>query len=83
MGAAVRGDVDAVARLVVDAFGPVRPLDEAVSVAAARRRAKHPNLRLPDALVLATADVDAAARVLTGDRRWQSLDERVEVVGPR
>lgn len=83
MGAASRGDLDDILRLATDAFGPVRPLDEEVAVAAARRRARHPRLRLPDALVLATADVEDADTVLTGDRRWAALDHRVVIVGDR
>ncbi|WP_322761122.1 hypothetical protein [Frankia sp. Cr2] len=54
-------------------------MDEAVAVAAALRRARHQSLRLPDALVFA-ADVVGAETILTGDKRWQSLDDRVEVV---
>ncbi|WP_380168138.1 PIN domain-containing protein [Jannaschia sp. R86511] len=80
VGAVADEDVDRVRTLVLDAFGPVRPLDERVAVAAAARRARHPGLRLPDALVLATADVDDADAVLTGDRRWPPLDERVRLV---
>lgn len=66
--------------LAVAAFGSPRPVDEAVAVAAALRRAKHQSLRLPDALVLATADVAGAQVVLTGDKRWRGLDPRVELV---
>lgn len=80
VGAANRGDLDKVRQNVVGAFGPVRVLDEAVAVAAAVRRSRHPSLRLPDALVLATADVVGAEAVLTGDRRWGALDERVVVL---
>lgn len=67
---------------VIAAFGPPVPLDEAVAVAAAKWRARHRFLRLPDALVLATADVVHAETVLAGDRQWQRLDPRVELVSP-
>lgn len=80
VGAATRGDLDTVRHRVLTAFGPVRVLDEAVAVAATSRRSRYPSLRLPDALVLATADVVTADVVLTGDRRWSGLDERVVVV---
>jgi hypothetical protein len=30
--------------------------------------------------VLATADIVGAETILTGDKRWQGLDSRVEVV---
>jgi PIN domain nuclease of toxin-antitoxin system len=49
-------------------------------VAAARRRARHQALRLPDALV-ATADAAAADVVLTGNKQWAALDRRVSVIG--
>lgn len=63
-----------------DAFGPPRVLDGEVAVKAAELRARHRGLRLPDALVLATAEVDGAERVLTADKGWSSVDRRVEVV---
>jgi PIN domain nuclease of toxin-antitoxin system len=50
---------------------------------AARRRARHRSLRLPDALVLATADVAAADVVLTGGKRWADMDPRIEVIPDR
>lgn len=43
---------------------------EDVAVAAARIRAAHPSLKLPDALVVATAQVTDADYLLTTDRRW-------------
>jgi PIN domain nuclease of toxin-antitoxin system len=57
-----------------------RPVDREVAVATARLRALHPALRLPDALVLATAEVDDAD-VLTADRRWSAYSARVTVLG--
>jgi hypothetical protein len=47
---------------IVAAFGPSVALDEPVAVSAARRRARHRSLRLPDAVVLATAEVLDARR---------------------
>jgi predicted nucleic acid-binding protein len=61
-------------------FGPPRPVDSAVALAAARLRAGHRALRLPDALVLATAQVDAADVILTSDRSWRRIDARVQVI---
>lgn len=80
VGAARSGTTEDVRRRTIDAFGPIRALDEDIAVAAALRRSTHPSLRLPDALVLATADVEQAARVLTGDRRWRDLDPRVRII---
>jgi hypothetical protein len=84
VGAARQGDgeLDRRRRQVTGVFGPPVPLDEPVAVAAARLRARHRFLRLPDALVLATADVVDAGTVLAGDRQWPRLDPRVELVGP-
>jgi predicted nucleic acid-binding protein len=65
---------------IVAAFGPPVALDESVAVSAARLRATHRSLRLPDAIVLATAEVLDAQAVLTGDKRWERLDSRVRLV---
>ncbi len=82
VGAARRGpdERDLRHRQMVNAFGTPRSLDEPIAVAAAERRARHPALRLPDALVLATADVTHADLVLTADKRWSGLDPRVRLV---
>jgi predicted nucleic acid-binding protein len=83
VGAARRGEaeVEVLRRVATSAFGAPYPVDEAVAVAAALRRAGRSSLRLRDALVLATADVTAADVILTGDKRWRGLDHRVAVVG--
>jgi predicted nucleic acid-binding protein len=62
---------------VVEAFCTSMPievvaLDREVARRAARLRAQHPSLRLPDALVIATADCCSADRIVTTDRRWPS-----------
>ncbi|MGH3908937.1 MAG: type II toxin-antitoxin system VapC family toxin [Pseudonocardiaceae bacterium] len=67
-------------RIVRAAFGPTRAIDEEVAVEAAGLRSRHRSLRLPDALVLAVGRVDCAAVVLTADRRWTDVDERVHVL---
>jgi hypothetical protein len=60
----------------------VDPVDEAVAVAAARLRAEHGSaLRMPDALVLAYAEVRKARLVLTADARWTAWSRRVELIG--
>lgn len=82
VGAARRGEdeLETRRRQTIAAFGEPAPVDEAVAVAAAQLRAQHGSLRLPDALVLATATVLGADTVLTGDKRWSSVDPRVELV---
>lgn len=60
----------------------VDPIDETVAVTAARLRARHGRaLRVPDALVIAYADVRRAQRILTADARWTSWSDRVDVIG--
>ena len=67
-------------RIVGTAFGPPRAIDEDVAVEAACLRALHHSLRLPDALVIAVGRVECASAVLTADRRWADVDERVHVL---
>jgi predicted nucleic acid-binding protein len=57
---------DLFARLPID----VVPLDAVTAQRAAALRAEHRSLRLPDALVLATAAQATADRLVTTDRRW-------------
>lgn len=47
-------------------------LDLSVAAEAARLRARHASLRLPDALVIATAASHGADRLVTTDARWPS-----------
>lgn len=48
------------------------PVDEGIAMEASFLRAEHRSLRLPDALVIATARVHSAAVLVTTDRRWPS-----------
>jgi PIN domain nuclease of toxin-antitoxin system len=57
----------------------IEPLTAEVAERAARLRAQHRSLRLPDALVLATAEA-LDAHVLTSDRTWARLSRRVRVI---
>ena len=60
----------------------IEPIDRRVGAAAASLRASAGRgLRLPDALVLATAEVLDAERVLTTDRAIYRHGSRVELVG--
>jgi len=59
----------------------VEPATRAIGAAAAALRGAHgPSLRLPDALVVATAIVLNADRIITTDARWSALAARVEVL---
>jgi predicted nucleic acid-binding protein len=80
-----RRGADAVA--TIDAFldalpATVEPASREIARAAAAHRARHgTKLRLPDALVLATAAVVGADRILTTDRDWPATGIRVDVIG--
>jgi predicted nucleic acid-binding protein len=64
--ARVEAALDALAISIADA-------DREIARRAAMLRARHPSLRLPDALVIATAVKLDADHVLTTDRRWKAL----------
>jgi len=80
-----RRGADAVA--TVDAFldalpAAIEPVTRVVARRAAELRAQHgKTVRLPDALVIATALALGAESVTTTDGRWPSLPVHVEVVG--
>lgn len=68
-----RSDPAAVAvvhRLLEALAAQVVPLGPEVAEAAAALRARHPALKLPDALVVATAVALDADELVTTDRRW-------------
>lgn len=70
-------------RAKLDGLGiSIATLSEEMAEEAARLRARHPSLRLGDALIIATARTLDADRVLTGDRRWAGIWERIEVLEP-
>jgi predicted nucleic acid-binding protein len=61
----------------------VEPATRAIAAQAAGLRARHGTaVRLPDALVIATAMVLGAELVITTDGRWPSVPVPVEVIGP-
>jgi predicted nucleic acid-binding protein len=72
VGPARRGDTEIqIVRELVDRVPiSIIPLDVAIATAAARLRAAHPSLRLPDALVIATAIENGADELVTTDRKW-------------
>ncbi len=82
VGSARQGDdtVELRRTMLAEAFGRARVIDEQVGVQAAKIRARHQSLRLPDALVVATGIVDDVDIVLTADKRWASIDDRVQVL---
>jgi len=72
VGPARRGEpaVQAVRNLVNRLPISIIPLDVEIATTAARLRAAHRALRLPDALVIATAIEQAADHLITTDRKW-------------
>lgn len=73
VGPAKRGRaVDVVEQLVDRLPIEVIPLDRDIARMAATLRAHHRALRLPDALVIATAGVRRADTLVTTDRDWPS-----------
>ena len=61
-------------------MGRVEPVSDEIACRAAQLRARH-ELKLPDALVIATAMELGAHEILTFDHRWRSLDRRVRILG--
>jgi len=55
-------------------------LTPAIARVAARLRSEYRSLRLPDALVLATADELETDVVLTGDESWAQMSDRVTLI---
>ncbi len=77
-----RGVVRGFFRDLIDA---VYPVDERVAEFAAEIRGERRSLRLPDALILATAGVHGIDIVITADQRWRGLrgTPGVEVLAAR
>jgi predicted nucleic acid-binding protein len=84
VGPARQGDTsiqivrDALNRLPVE----IIDLNTEVATEAARLRSRHRSLRLPDALVIATAAVSGADQLVTTDGRWptqQALKLKLEI----
>jgi len=63
---AVAGVDDLIERLPID----IADLDRGIARTAASLRASHRHLRLPDALVIATAIEHSADELITTDRKW-------------
>ncbi len=82
VGPARRGrQASAAAREFVADFGlRVEPISTDIAERAAILRATHRALKLPDALVIATADVLEATSVLTADRTWSRLSRRARPI---
>ena len=61
-------------RTVIDRLpASVVALDAEIATRAAVLRSRHRSLRLPDALVIATAANSGADRLITTDRKWPTV----------
>ena len=58
----------------------IETMTPSIARAAAKLRSESRSLRLPDALVLATADELEADNLLTGDESWVSISGRVTLI---
>jgi predicted nucleic acid-binding protein len=75
-------DESAVRGFFAQLIDSVYSVDRAVAERAAELRSRTPSLRMPDALILATADLHHADIVVTGDDRWPGvgIGSRVELL---
>ena len=62
--------VEVVRTLIERLPASIVDLDPEIATRAAMLRARHRSLKLPDALVLATAEQSRADRLITTDRKW-------------
>lgn len=60
-------------------LGRVEPITDRIASQAAQLRAKR-QIKLPDALILATAVELRAQQILTFDERWRSIDPRARLL---
>ncbi len=67
-------------RAIADHALDIVAIDRAIGRRAAELRARHTDLRLPDALVLAAGDVLQADAILTADRTWTKYSRRAKVI---
>ena len=80
VGPARRGRLAAAKRAIDALLLDIVPITGEVAEEAAGLRARHPSLRLPDALVVAPGSVLGAAVVLTGDARWRQLGQAITIL---
>ena len=76
-GPGAAGRVD---RFIEDFAVRVEPVGREIARLAARLRARHRALRLPDALMLATGETLDADRVLTGEPAWTKISRRARLI---
>jgi predicted nucleic acid-binding protein len=69
---------------LLDSVTVANSVDRSVAERAAELRVTKPFRKMPDALILATAELQQADLVITGDHRWLDTDAgpRVELLAP-
>ncbi len=80
MGPARLGELRAAQQAVASLLMDIVPITDRIAEHAAELRARHPKLRLPDALVIATGSTLRADVVLTGDASWRRLGKAISVL---
>lgn len=75
-----RAAVEKLEGFVSDFGMRIEPLSGEIARRAAVLRARTGSLRLPDAFVLATADILRAEAVLTADRAWAKVSRRARPI---
>jgi predicted nucleic acid-binding protein len=73
-------EVRVVGSFIEEARVRVEPISADVARRAAQLRARHTRIGLPDALVMATADIIAARMILTRDRAWRGVVPHVRLL---
>jgi predicted nucleic acid-binding protein len=75
-----RAAMDLAREFVIDLALRVEPISADIAERAAVLRAAHRSLKLPDALVIATADALEATILLTADRTWTRVSRRARMI---
>ena len=75
-----RGQMRTAKRAIAALLLDIVPITDRIAEEAAELRARHPKLRLPDALVVATGSALGAHLVLTGDAGWRRLGRTISVI---
>lgn len=75
-----RAAMNAAREFVTDLALRVEPISADIAERAAELRAAHRALKLPDALVIATADALEATHLLTADRTWARVSRRARMI---
>lgn len=65
---------------IIDSLFTLVPITREIAGRGAELRASYPDLKLPDALIIATGLQQGASQIITGDAAWQKVDPSVRVI---